>query len=321
MISKVEAGYTIPDAPFVEKLAHALNFFPSFFLRDGRLRAAPANYHRKRQKLSVGDWEQILARSEIYRMCAEFMLRSVELVPKRSGPPAIDPDRFDGRMDRIAEAVRQAWLLPRGPVQDVTTLIEDAGILIIPFDFGTEFIDAFCQHAIDGLPPIIFQNTRIKSKDRIRFSLLHELAHLVAHRVPNPHMEDEANQFAAAFLLPEADIRHALYGMSMEKLMVLKLHWKASMQAILLRARDLNRLSERGYRYYQVTLSKRGWRSKEPAEIEGNIENPRIFQKLLNAHIRELGYSPLELGQALGVVPSELVGIMPSERTKLRLVT
>jgi Zn-dependent peptidase ImmA (M78 family) len=131
----------------------------------------------------------------------------------------------------------------------------------------------------------------------------------------------EANQFAAAFLMPESDIRHGLYGMSIEKLMVLKLHWKTSMQAILLRARDLNRLSDRGYRYYQITLSKRGWRSKEPAEIEGNIETPRLFRKLLTAQLEDLGYSPLELGQAVGIVPSELVGIMPSERPKLRLVT
>jgi Zn-dependent peptidase ImmA (M78 family) len=294
---------------------------PSFFLRDGRLRSAPENYHRKRQKLGVMDWEQILARSEIYRLCTEKMLRSVELIPSRSPPPAIDVDRYDGRMDRVADAVRQAWLLPRGPVTDVTALIEDAGILIIPFDFGTELIDAFCQHAVDGLPPLIFLNTRIKNKDRIRFSLLHELCHIICHRVPHPQMENEANQFAAAFLMPEADIRHALYGMSMEKLMVLKLHWKASMQAILFRARDLHRLTDRGYRYYQITLSKRGWRSNEPVVIEGAIENPRLLKKLVASHLGELGYSPQDLSELFGIVPQEMAEIATPDRPKLRLVT
>lgn len=320
-ISKIEAGYTVPDISFAEKLAHTLNFLPSFFMREGRLRPAPANYHRKRQKLSASDWEQILARSEVFRMCVEIMLRSVELVPTRPAPPAIDADRYDGRMDRVADAVRQAWLLPRGPVTDVTALIEDAGILIIPFDFGTELIDAFCQHAVDGLPPLIFLNTRIKGKDRIRFSLLHELCHLVAHRVSNPEMEHEANQFAAAFLMPETDIRHALYGMSMEKLMVLKLHWKASMQAILYRARDLHRLTERGYRYYQITLSKRGWRSKEPVEIEGTIENPRLLKRLVATHLGELGYSQTDMSELFGIVPADLTQIVVPDRPRLKLVT
>jgi Zn-dependent peptidase ImmA (M78 family)/transcriptional regulator with XRE-family HTH domain len=320
-ISKIEAGYIVPDAAFAEKLAVALSFESSFFFRQGRLRPAPANFHRKRQKLGVNDWEQILARSEIYRICIEEMLRSVDLVPSRAAPPCIDPDQFDGRVDLVANAVRQAWMLPRGPIQDVTALIEDAGIIIVPFDFGTDLIDAFCQLAGDTLPPLIFQNTRFKNKDRIRYSLSHELAHIVMHRIPKPEMEMEANRFAAAFLMPEADIRHALYGMSLEKLMTLKLHWKTSMQAILMRARDLNRVTERGYRYYQMTMSKRGWRSAEPVEVQGAIEAPRLLQKLINSHVKELGYSFNELAGLFGINSDDLSEIYTEARPKLRVVT
>jgi Zn-dependent peptidase ImmA (M78 family)/transcriptional regulator with XRE-family HTH domain len=320
-VSKIEAGYIVPDATFAEKLGNALRFNPKFFMREGRLRSAPANFHRKRQKLGVTDWEQILARAEVYRMCIEEMLRSVDLFPSRTSPPSIDPDQFDGRVDLIADAVRQAWMLPRGPILDVTALIEDAGIIIVPFDFGTELIDAFCQPAGDTLPPVIFQNTRFKNKDRIRYSLAHELAHIVMHRIPKPEMEIEANRFAAAFLMPEADIRHALYGMSLEKLMTLKLHWKTSMQAILMRARDLNRVTERGYRYYQVTMSKRGWRSVEPIEINGAIETPRLLRSLISSHLKELGYSFDELSALFGIYREDLSEIFPEERPKLRLVT
>jgi Zn-dependent peptidase ImmA (M78 family) len=320
-ISKIESGYIVPDIEFAKKLAAALKFSPSFFFREGRLRAAPANFHRKRQKLGANDWEQILARAEVYRICIEEMLRSVDLVPKRHAPPCIDPDQFDGRVDLIADAVRQSWMLPRGPVQDVTALLEEAGIIIVPFDFGTDLIDAFCQLAGDNLPPLIFQNTRFKNKDRVRYSLAHELAHIVMHRIPKPEMEMEANRFAAAFLMPQTDIRHELYGMSLEKLMTLKLHWKTSMQAILMRARDLNRVTERGYRYYQVTMSKRGWRANEPVEIQGAIENPTLLRKLIASHIKELDYSFEQLAELFGVNSEDLSNIYAENRPKLRLVT
>lgn len=212
-------------------------------------------------------------------------------------------------------------MLPRGPIQDVTALIEDSGIIIVPFDFGTDLIDAFCQLGMDSLPPLIFQNTRFKSKDRIRYSLSHELAHIVMHRIPKPEMEMEANRFAAAFLMPESDIRHALYGMSLEKLMTLKLHWKTSMQAILMRARDLNRVTERGYRYYQMTMSKRGWRSAEPVEIQGAIEAPRLLRTLIASHIKELGYQFEDLARLFGVSAEELAEVYPADRPRLRLVT
>jgi len=52
-------------------------------------------------------------------------------------------------------------------------------------------------------------------------------------------------------------------------------------------------MSERSYRYYQIELSKRGWRSAELIEID-SIEEPRVFRNLLRSHTGELGYSAEE---------------------------
>ena len=306
----------VPDEALVGALARTLRFRPQFFTRDVQLRPAPVSYHRKRQKLSVGDWDRIYAQAEIYRFCIDTMLRSVDLVPTKPKPPAIDPDQYSGRIDQIAAAVRQAWMLPRGPVTDVVKVIEDAGVLIVPFDFGTDLIDAFCQQALDRLPPLIFLNSRARAKDRLRFSLAHELGHLVMHALPKPEQEDEANQFASAFLMPAEDIRSSLYGMSLERLMILKKQWKASMQAILFRARELGRLSDRAYRYYQIELSKRGWRSLEPIEID-SVERPRVFENLLTSHLRDLSYSPEDLSELFGVFADELPELAAQERPRL----
>ena len=83
-VSKIEAGHIVPDEKFAMRLGEVLGYRPTFFMREGRLRAAPGNFHRKRQKLSMSDWEQILARAEIYRMCVEDMLRSITSSPPKS---------------------------------------------------------------------------------------------------------------------------------------------------------------------------------------------------------------------------------------------
>jgi Zn-dependent peptidase ImmA (M78 family)/plasmid maintenance system antidote protein VapI len=323
-VSKIENGFMPLTAELASILANVLKFRTEFFRRQTRLRSAPANYHRKREKLSVGDWEAILARSEIFRFSIDEMLSSVEMVATKPAPPAIDIDQFDGRIEDVAMAVRQQWMLPRGPILDVTRVLEDAGVLIVPFDFGTELIDAFCQHATDGLPPLIFQNTRFKAKDRVRFSLAHELAHLVMHRLPNPRQEDQANNFASAFLMPASDILPSLHGMSLEKLMTLKLYWKTSMQAIIRRARDLGKVSERGYKYYMIEMGSRGWRAKEPVEIASDIERPLTLAQLFRTHLGILSYSLDDLSSLFGIMPDELVEMYPAtapDRRKLKLVT
>jgi Zn-dependent peptidase ImmA (M78 family) len=285
------------------------------------LRPPPPNFHRKRKKLTATEWERILAQSEIWRLSIETLLKSVEMQASKKAAPEIDPDQYAGKIAPITAAVRQTWMLPRGPIADMAKAMEDAGIIIVPFDFGTELIDAFCQPAIDTMPPLVFLNSRIKAKDRIRFSLAHELGHIVMHRIPSPIMEDEANVFAAAFLMPEEDIAHQFYGLSLEKVMTLKMHWKTSMQAIIRRARDVKRMSDRGYKYYQIQISKRGWRSAEPIEINDAIENPRLLKRLFSTHTDQLDYSVGELADMFGLYVEDLAEVYPVERPRLRLVT
>jgi Zn-dependent peptidase ImmA (M78 family)/transcriptional regulator with XRE-family HTH domain len=320
-ISKIETGRMVPDDSFVDRLASLLRFKPSFFFRTASLRPPPANFHRKRKKLTATEWERILAQAEILRLSIEALLKSVDMQASKRAAPEIDPDQYGGKIAPIAATVRQAWMLPRGPIADVAKTMEDAGILIVPFDFGTELIDAFCQQAIDAVPPLVFLNSRVKAKDRIRFSLAHELGHIIMHRIPSPTMEDEANVFAAAFLMPEEDIVHQLYGLSLEKVMTLKMHWMTSMQAIIRRARDLKKMSDRGYKYYQIQLSKRGWRSAEPIEISNNIENPRLLKRLFSTHTDQLGYSVGELADMFGLHVEDIAEVYPIERPRLRLVT
>jgi Zn-dependent peptidase ImmA (M78 family)/transcriptional regulator with XRE-family HTH domain len=319
-LSKVENGLIAPTQSDVRALASALRYREQFFAHAHTRRAEPPTYHRKRQKLPRSKWQRIYATAEIYCVSLAVLLRSVELAPRLPSPPSIDPDEYDRRIEEIALAVRQLWLLPRGPVEDVTSLLETAGVIVIGFDFNTELCDGFSQHSSDNLPPIIFVNTR-QPKDRLRFSLLHELAHLVMHHLPNPMMESEANRFAAEFLMPTSDILKDFHNLSLDKFLHLKMHWKASIHAIVYKAHTAGRLTESAYRYYLVQMAKRGWRTKEPVELVSPQERPRALQQVLRAHLGPLKYSLNDLSIVLGLDLDEigdLYGI--TERPRLRLV-
>jgi Zn-dependent peptidase ImmA (M78 family) len=71
--------------------------------------------------------------------------------------------------------------------------------------------------------------TATPSGDRRRFSVAHKLGHLVLHQVPEGSLhavEQQADAFAAAFLLPEAAMRKVLVPpITLTTLADLKAHW------------------------------------------------------------------------------------------------
>ena len=79
--------------------------------------------------------------------------------------------------------------------------------------------------------------------DRRRFSVAHELGHLVLHQFPQgaPRvLEQQADAFAEAFLLPEAAMREALVPpITLTTLADLKTRWGVSLQALIRRALTL----------------------------------------------------------------------------------
>lgn len=91
----------------------------------------------------------------------------------------------------IARMTRAHWGMPRGPVNDLVQTLEAAGIIVVMMDFETSRVDAIGRW-IPGLPPIFCVNQNIP-KDRLRFTLAHELGHMIMHDAASPEMEDEAN--------------------------------------------------------------------------------------------------------------------------------
>lgn len=296
-VSKLESGLLHVSGDDLRRLASVLDYPEHMFTWTDTVYgfAGQELFHRKRQKASASALAAIHAEVNLCRMRIERLLRSAE-IDARDGFRYIDPDEFDGDVASIARAVRAAWMLPDGPIANLTEAIEDAGAIIISEGFRSPHVDAVSQWA-PKLPPILFVNLNIPA-DRLRFTLAHEVGHLIMHRVVSPNAETEADQFAAEFLMPAKDIRHELSDLTMPALATLKLRWKVSMQALLMRARTLGTISEQRAIALWRKMSSLGYRKNEPAVLPR--EEPHLYRDLLRFYLTELDYSETDLGSAIG---------------------
>ncbi|MDH5753445.1 MAG: ImmA/IrrE family metallo-endopeptidase, partial [Deltaproteobacteria bacterium] len=165
--------------------------------------------------------------------------------------------------------------------------------------------------------------------DRRRFTLAHELGHLVMHRFPTTDMETEANTFASSLLMPRANIRKYFEGKKVDLRLLagLKPEWRVSMQGLLHRAQDLGVVSYNQARYLWSQFNAQKIKMREPPELDITPEEPTMMPKLLRLHLDELGYSLLDLAEMVKMFEDELIDFQristittESGRPRLRVI-
>ncbi|HAG99910.1 MAG TPA: hypothetical protein DCL75_13910 [Ktedonobacter sp.] len=109
------------------------------------------------------------------------------------------------------------------------------------------------------------------------FTLAHEIGHIVMHQIPTENMEEEADRFAAEFLMPSRDISPDLDSITFTNLARLKSYWKVSMAALIVRANDMGKITQRQYRTLFEQMNKNGYRMNEPIPIP--VEEPALLKE------------------------------------------
>jgi Zn-dependent peptidase ImmA (M78 family) len=202
--------------------------------------------------------------------------------------------------------------MPAGPVCDMVAALEGAGAAVVTADLDSDRLDAVSQW--DGRQAPLVLVGRHAPGDRCRFSLAHELGHLVMHQQPGngPDQEKEADAFAAEFLMPAADIRSDLTGaIDLARLAGLKRKWRVSMAALLRRAQTLGTITDWHYRSVQVEMSALGYRTQEPVPLAH--EHPRLLPNLV-AKALEGGADVGELAACARLLPDDFHRLyMPHE--------
>jgi len=258
-----ENGAKRPTAAAVAQLALSLSVDPGFFaMRPDNVAARCAAPHfRSLRSTSQLARDQAFAYGQLAVDIATSLERHVEFpdpdVP--CWPVAVDDREGDGP-EQAAQVVRQAWGLQPGPGGLLVRLLENHGVLGVFSPEQTASVDAYSFDS--QIRPVVILNPIKRDYYRQRFDVAHELGHLVMHGDAEPGgrvSEDQANRFAAEFLMPASEIRELLpasmVGHVWQSLARLKEQWGVSMQALLYRARWLGRLGDVSYRNAMTTVS------------------------------------------------------------------
>jgi Zn-dependent peptidase ImmA (M78 family)/transcriptional regulator with XRE-family HTH domain len=296
LLSRFENGVSQPDDAFLDVAARVYDLPQAFFDLREPVYGPPVSVHpmpRAKADVTTRDLDMVTAELNIRVMQMRRFLEAVDFHPPMT-LPSLDIEQY-GSPERIAALVRTHWGLPPGPIKNLTALVERSGIVVGLSSFGGASISGM-TFKVPGQPALVLLNAHHPA-DRMRHTLAHEVGHLAMHRFPTPTMEDEANQFAAELLMPTADIKPAFDArrVTLELLAALKPEWRVSMQALLVKAKSIGRVDYNQSRYLWQQISARGWRLREPPELDFEHERPTVLKSIINAHLGTLGYTLRDL--------------------------
>lgn len=322
-LSKVEAGLVDLKGHQLVRVAKALDC-PVRLLVDATpvrgLEVTCLHHRRRHTTMSVRTIKQVEAVTHLSRVTVEGLMSGLELVPELE-LVRLDIDAYPNAA-AVARDLRAAWRLPAGPVRDVTALLEAAGVVIVERALGTRGQDAVSSWPREpGRPALMLINDGLPV-DRRRFTLIHELGHLVMHALPGDEQEEQANLFASEFLVPADEVVTQMAGLTTRdfpRLLELKAYWGVSVAALVRRAKDVDVISERQYREFQVQLGRLGWRKREPGTLRS--ERAAILQRAIAAH-RDMGATDVDLAAAALMTPSAFArhyASAPHGATELRV--
>ena len=303
-ISKYEIGTYTPTEAVLNRIASALRYEISFFRKPLPADVASPStvFFRSRRSTTKKSKEAAKEKIAIFQEIDKYLRQFVSF-PKVN-LPTIDYhftyEQLDiQQIEKFAITVRNYWGLGDKPIANLINVFQKNGIMISVMNLKrNKKIDAFSVWK-DAVP-YIFLSSEKYSDVRLRFTLAHELGHLLLHanyiteeeseiNVISEKIEKEADLFAAALLLPATTFSKDIYSTSIDHFINLKKKWKASIGSMIYRCQDLDLLTENQIKYLKDQMSyNRYWKS-EPLDNIIPLEQPfahkQAFNLILDNHI------------------------------------
>ena len=293
-IKKYEHGVNMPSSTNLLALAKALEVRTEYFFRSVKVELERVEY-RKRANTSKKLLGQIngdvMDQAERWAELLDIYPDSIKPVPTFALPDCL-PELIatPTEIEIVADVMRGKWALGLNPIPNMVDILESKGVMII-----STSVEA--KKKFDGLAgnigntPVVVVSTH-QPGDRQRFTLAHELGHLVLHdRLPESMDEEKAcNHFAGAFLFPKYALIQRMganrQAIESQELYMLKHEFGISMMAVFMRAEQCGVISESLKKQYFMRFSQLGWRTKEPWKAYRN-EDTYLFTQLVYRALAE----------------------------------
>jgi Zn-dependent peptidase ImmA (M78 family)/transcriptional regulator with XRE-family HTH domain len=314
-----EAGVRMPSEDVVAALAEATGFASEFFRAPLKDEFREDECFFRSGKMTVSLRTRVLSHGTLFGEAVRFVAARCRLpTPVLPSPRASSTEEIE----ETADAVRRTWGLGLDrPIANVCRLVEHHGVVVTRFRAASVRVDSLKVDAFSrsGPQPVIVLNTEKDSTSRNRWDLAHELGHLALHaglQPGQPALEDAANQFAAALLMPRVGFLREFQSQSRlnwDVVFAFKRRWKVSAAAIVRRAFSLGRLDALEYRRAWKHYMYRSWHKGEPNEPDD--EPPELMQQALGVIEKTHAMMPGHIAAALGWKPStfeQVVGVPAS---------
>ncbi len=291
-LHRYEKGEVIPDTEKINLLSKALNVNPDYFFRSTKVELGEVGF-RKLSKMPQKE------ASIIKEITKEKLSRYLELEEILGLPNEFEDHLKDfeivteyKQVNKAAELLREKWGLGYGPIFNIVELLEDKNIKVVDLRVNDDF-DGLQTRVNDTIPVVAYNANKINKPDRIRFTLLHELAHLLLKfgDITERQKETLCHQFAGAMLLPEKTLKAELgehrNKLSINELGNIKKQYGISMQAVVMRAKDCGIINDHYTKQFFFLIKQMNWKVDEPVEYNGAEESNRFEQLLFRALVED----------------------------------
>lgn len=327
-ISNWERGEQAPEPGTLEQLAQALDVTASYLTRPMPQYGSGAIFFRSLSSATVKARTREKARLR-WLQHISLTLQNVLDFPEVDLPDFLGGVPFhklsDADLEGVAESMRRHWNLGEGPIRNALLVAENAGVVVGVDEAGSTKIDGQGNWlSEDGRPYILLARNKYTAFRR-QMDVAHELAHLVLHRhvddaALEQHfdlIEDQAKYLACAFLLPHRSFASEVHSLSLDGFLALKPRWMVSVGAMIMRAHQLEMMSDEAARRLWKYRATRGWHRCEPLDSPADypVEEPRLLRRsiemIVDAKVRakqdflriDLGFSGPDV-ELLASLPS-----------------
>lgn len=328
-ISQYETSNVTPDFDKMRIITNKLNFPSSYFFQEDSFDVnTRTTYFRALLSANKNARLQQVVKIKHLAMIYEILNNYLEFPPLNLPDVSEFSNQDEINYELIAQKVREYWDIGSKPIEDFPYLLEKNGIIVATYPVSQDNIDAYSQKInVEGNDKFIIVLSDDKnSAVRSNFDAAHELGHILLHdwnldleelpREDFKKQEKQANNFAAAFLLPkEAFLKDvSLYPKDLKYYIELKRKWKVSISAMLIRANKLGVINDNQYQYLMKQMAFNKWRQNEPLDNIIIKREPILLNKSIEMLMGNNIFNPQEF---LDELTENNISMKPDEVEKL----
>lgn len=311
-LNKYELGLMQPTSGVLLALSGSLGVKPDYFLKKELVELGKISF-RKKTSLLKKDEESIIEKARDYveryleienllGIQNEFMnpLESLKIASRKD-------------VEMAALLLRKSWELGSNPIPNIIEMLELKGIKVYLIE-DVDKLDGFAVFTSKGVP-IVVVNSKDKPIERIRFTIIHELAHILLDfqdsvKDDDKMMERLCHYFSSCFIIPTDMLIDMVGGLTrsyiaIRELITIKEYYGISLRAIVHRLKEIKVITEVYYRKWMVWLTKEYGAKNEPGKYRGE-ERALRFEQLINRAISE---EVISLSKAAAIANTDIGSI------------